>query len=240
MEENNNIVPIESREIFGDFVEKEINELFSMWKADEIYKSVVNKNYNKISNMFGIYQNVPILCRGEKCPYRETCDMDMEELTKIEGRRCPAELATIFNRFKAYCKEFEVTEDMTTDLGQIKELIDIEIMILRCDSKIAISPDIIERQLIDVTKSGIGIYEDKVNKASEFKLELYERHSRILKNLNADRASKKKSMTSDASKSAALIMQRMKEMAKTNEIAIEDISDYEVENDEYIIIEEGD
>lgn len=217
-------------------------QIQSIWKLNPVVEKHAKNSATTMNSRYGLIANIPIKCKGKDCPYYQTCTVDMVDLPNIIGSRCPIEVGALLARFENYCKEFEVTEDMTTDMGQIKELVDLEIMILRCDSKMAVSADFIEESLVDVTKQGISIYEKKVTPEAEYKLTLYERHDRILKNLNADRASKKEVLgTEDASKAASIIMRRMKEVAAKEGVAADEVLDatYCVENDEYVIEEEA-
>lgn len=215
------------------------SEVQSMWKLSPQTMSKVQQVALACNSRYAMLANIPIKCNGDTCPYFGTCSIDV--LSLPVGERCPIEIATLLTRFEKYCNELEITDDMPVDLGQVKELIDLEVMILRCDSKMAMNVDFIEDSLVDVTKGGVYIYEKKVTQEAQFKLSLYERHSKILKDLNASRASKKEAgLVDDASKAAATLMRRIKEVSARSGSTMDEVLDasYTVQDDEYVILED--
>ena len=94
----------------------------------------------------GLYTGVPMVCRGVECPFRETCWIDSADLTV--GERCPIEIATIMEQYTNYIKELGIDESNKVDQGLVKQLIDVDIGILRADNKMAISADVV-RVVID-------------------------------------------------------------------------------------------
>lgn len=216
-----------------------LTEIQNMWKLSPLAMSKVQQVAVTANSRYALLANIPVKCKGDQCPYFGTCSIDM--LSLPVGERCPVEIATLLTRFEKYCNELEITDDMPVDMGQVKELIDLEIMILRCDSKMAMSVDFVEDSLVDVTKGGVYIYEKKVTQEAQFKLSLYERHSKILKDLNASRASKKEAgLVDDASKAAATLMRRIKEVSNSVGGTMDEVLDasYTVQEDEYVILEE--
>lgn len=216
-----------------------LSEIQKMWKLSPLAMSKVRQSALTSNSRYSLLANIPIKCNGDQCPYVGTCPIDILGLPV--GERCPVEIATLLTRFEKYCNELEITDDMPVDMGQVKELIDLEVMILRCDSKMAMNVDFIEDSLVDVTKTGVYIYEKKVTQEAQFKITLYERHSKILKDLNASRASKKEAnILDDASKAAATIVRRIKEVSTANGATMDDVLDanYRVDEDEYVITED--
>ena len=218
---------------------KFLNEVQDIWRLSPSTFNKVKTAMKYSNQRYALISNIPIRCQGENCPYIGTCNVDFMDLPV--GERCPMEIATLLTRFEKYCNELEITEDMAADMGQVKELIDLEVMILRCDSKIAMNVDFVEKNLIDVTKCGTRIYEKKITQENQFKLQLYERHSKILKDLNASRDSKAdKNTIDDASNTAATIIRRIKELTAEKDSSMNDVLniDYTTEDDEYIITED--
>lgn len=195
--------------------EAALQEVQDLWRLPSGYSDIVKRTVSQTRSKHGLFANVPIICKGERCPYLGTCSVDILNLPK--GYRCPIEIGSIMARFEWYCQEFRVSEVDAVDLGQIKQLVDLEIMIMRCESNMALSADFIEETIKDLTKNGTPIYEKNITKANEFKITLMERHSKILKDLNATRSSKKETgPTDDASKAASIIMKRINDIAVQN------------------------
>jgi type IV pilus biogenesis protein CpaD/CtpE len=82
-----------------------------------------------------------------------------------------------------------------------------------------------------------------VTQASQFKLTLIERHSKILKDLAATRSSKKdKKIEDDASKTASILMRRVQELATGLGVKSQDVLevDYDEDYADDTIIDERD
>lgn len=219
-----------------------IVEIQNIWRLPQQHIAQVKNTYDITNSKHGLFTNVPIICKGEGCPYIGTCTVPVINLP--QGYRCPIEIGAIMARFERYCEEFGVTERNAVDLGQIKQLVDIEIMIMRCDSKMAMSSDFIEESLKDITKTGVPIYEKVVTQANQFKMTLLERHARILKDLAATRSSKKeKGVEDDASKVASIIMKRVQEVSQQVGVSAKDVLEadyYDDPNYDGVVIDEED
>lgn len=230
----------QSTELIG-IHEKAVNDIKNVWRLPEGHVDKVKSTYAVMNSTHGLFSNVPIICKGEGCPYIGTCTVNILDLPT--GYRCPIEIGAIMARFESYCQEFDVNERNSVDLGQIKQLVDLEVMIMRCDSKMAISADFIEETLKDVTKTGVPIYEKVVTQANQFKMTLIDKHGRILKDLAATRSSKKDNGGGDdASKAASVIMKRIHEVSsqlglQTQDVLNADYYDSGTEDDGTVIDE---
>ena len=202
-------------------VNNAMNELQSMWGIPTQHIQNIQKEISIVNTKHGLLSGVPILCKGDDCPYINTCRIPQAD--RIVGNRCPQEIAALLVRFEQLCTEFEIHPDDSVDMGQIKELVDLEIMMLRCDNKMAFDANFIERSIKDIAKNGKVLYEDKISQAVELKLQLIEKHSKILKDLNGTRDSKKEqNITLDPSQEAANLIQKAKEIdAKLRAMPIE-------------------
>lgn len=220
--------------------EKAINDIQNVWRLPAGHIDKVKSTYATMNAKHGLFANVPIICKGERCPYIGTCTVDILNLPT--GYRCPLEIGAIMARFESYCDEFNVSEKNAVDLGQIKQLVDLEVMIMRCDSKMAISADFIEETLKDVTKTGTPIYEKVVTQANQFKMTLIDKHGKILKDLAATRSSKKDTGNDDdASKVASVLMKRVHEISSQLGMQTQEVlnADYYEEVDDGSVIDES-
>lgn len=157
----------------------------------------------------GLMASIPIVCRGSGCPYMPTCAIP-DHLIEV-GQRCPVEIAAITQRFSGYMDTLSVSPDNLVDLNLLRNLVDIEVQILRADNKLAISADFIEEVVTAISPQGVPHTKPEISKAAEFKLKLLDQHAKLLTLLNATRQAKagsKVSLTVDASSYAADLLAR--------------------------------
>lgn len=180
----------------------------------------------------GLLSGIPIICKDLHCPFLQVCNVDPNN--RMLGTRCPQEIGALLTRFEQLCTEFAITPNDYVDLGQIKELVDLEIMMLRCDNKMAMDASFIDKTVKDIAKNGTVLYEDQISKATELKLSLIEKHSKILKDLNGTRSSKKQvNSVIDPSQQAASLIAKAKELQlKIDSMQIEVIDGDFIEADE--------
>lgn len=168
--------------------------------------------YN-LSLKHGMFSGVPIICRGSKCPYYETCwipDNDLEV-----GERCPIEIATVIERFDSYCEalaiDWEKAEDVV-DAGIVKEIVDIEINLVRADNLLAIDGSFVQDVIAGISPKGQEYRRPEIHKAAEFKDSLRKEKTRLYNQLNATRKDKKEDSMkgNDPSSVAARIIKKVK------------------------------
>lgn len=230
-----------SKQVASNNINTAMNDLQNMWKLPNSHIQAVQKVVAIRNTRHGLFSGVPIICKGLDCAYAATCMIDKAD--RIVGNRCPQEIAALLTRFEELCKEFDITEEDAVDMGQLKELVDLEIMMLRCDNKMADNSDILQKSIKDIAKNGRVLYEYKIDPVAEFKLNLIEKHSKILKDLNGTRDAKKGGGTTfDPSQTAAELIRKAKEIEeKMGAMAIEvvDSSFTEITDDDVSNIYEG-
>jgi len=137
----------------------------------------------------GLYASVPIVCKGERCPYINTCALDLYGLVP-EGERCPVEIAEVIKMFEEYVTELGIDPESRVDLGLLKELIDIEVTLMRADHMIADDPAIIKDIDVAINDRGQRITRPEIHKAYDLKDKLNKRKHEILRLLNSTRKDK--------------------------------------------------
>lgn len=145
----------------------------------------------------GVFSAIPLICRVEACPYSLVCTIPPTERTI--GTRCPMEIGAIMARFEMWCNYFKIDcsedtikdEDLV-DASLIRDLVDIEIQMLRAENKIAISADFIAKTVSTVSNKGKAYYEDKISPEAEYKMSLLDKKHKILQLLNSTRKDKAK------------------------------------------------
>lgn len=168
----------------------------------------------KIANMYqikhGLTASVPILCKSPICPYEKVCRIPFQD-RQINGR-CVQEVGAMVARFEALCRELAVTDDDAVDMGLVKDVVDIEMQILRVDNKMAISGDMLAETILFVDSKGAEHKGQIADPLFDMKLKLLDRKTRILEKLNSTRKDKADEMKKkkDPSVKSANLMQRVK------------------------------
>jgi len=166
----------------------------------------------RLSNA-GFYHSIPILCKGSDCPYADTCAL-LEEGLAPAGEKCPMEIAAVEQLFDAYVQELKVEPGNIVDLSLIKELVDLDIAILRCDNRLAIDADFIQEVAVAVTPKGFVISKPELHKAADYKGKLMEKRHKVLNLLNStrkDKAGSKLTIQYDPSVRAAELLEKARE-----------------------------
>lgn len=175
----------------------------------------------KLANMMnntrhGLFASIPLVCKGEDCPYAATCVAVLYQTAPV-GDRCPVEIVNISQKFTQYCDELGVDGTKAVDAGLIKELIDCEIVIDRCSQLIAGDGDMIKDVVVGISEEGTPFTRPEIHQAINIKDKTQRRKNEILQLLNStpkDKAKTDGSQLMDASRYAAEIMKKYMEMPK--------------------------
>lgn len=165
----------------------------------------------------GMYASVPIICKAEGCPYAESCELQQVGLAPY-GEKCPMEIAAIEDLFQRYCSDMNINPEdprQQVDAIMVKEVVDIDISMLRCDKKMAISADFIIDQVVSVTEEGEAISRQELHPLTEYKEKLRAQKFKTLNLLNSTRKDKegsKVSVSFDPSERAAQMLKIKQDM----------------------------
>lgn len=113
-----------------------LQELPANWIKTNTAKQALEVARREQRKRHGFYSSMPMICRGRRCPYAEGCYL-LEAGEAPEGERCPIELAFIMERFERYSRELEIDLDKVVDMSLLRDLIECELMIDRCDRILA-------------------------------------------------------------------------------------------------------
>ena len=211
-----------------------------MWGIDPmVIKEISNMN-RVYASKHGMFASVPIICKGPDCAYKDICMVSQAQ--RIVGHRCPMEIAAILSRYEQWCTHFEINtvQDIVdskdlVDATLIKDLVNIEVQMLRVENKIALNGDFMADTLLDIDKKCQPYFGKIVSAETEFLMTLQDRKIKILNQLNATRkdkaADKRKESASDT---AIKIFQQVKELEKAQQII--NISDIEFTDDGSVIV----
>lgn len=179
----------------------------------------------------GMYASIPIICKAEACPYAEQCELFQMGMAPY-GEKCPVEIAAIEDLFRRYCSDLNVDpEDPTqqVDAIMVKELVDIDVSMLRCDKKMAISADFILDQVVGMTDDGDAVVRQELHPLTEYKEKLRTQKYKTLNLLNSTRKDKQGSnlnVTFDPSERAAQMLKIKEEMKELEKIDEEQEQEY--------------
>lgn len=214
----------------------------SMWGVDPaVIKEIGNMN-RVYTSKHGMFASVPIICKGPDCAYKDVCMVSQGQ--RIVGHRCPMEIAAILSRYEQWCMHFEInivqdvidSKDLV-DATLIKDLVNIEVQMLRAENKIALNGDIMADTLLDIDKKCQPYFGKIVAPEVEFLMTLQDKKVKILNQLNATRkdkaADKRKESASDT---AIKIFQQVKELEKAQQMI--NISDIDFDDNGDIIVDE--
>jgi hypothetical protein len=199
------------------------------WNVSETGKESFKLFLNQMGTKHGMYASIPMTCKGSNCPYTKVC-LAMEYGMAPIGERCTREMAMIFDKVDKYCKELEVDDTKIVNLSLIIELIDAEIMIMRCDSLLAAEGEIIQDVAVGVTDSGKEITRPEIHKAVDMKEKWIKIRHNVLNQLNStpkDKARQEVGVTIDPSKYASRLLKLAEEEDKN---LIIDVSPQETES----------
>ena len=215
----------------------------AMWGVDPaVIKEIGNMN-RVYSSKHGMFASVPIVCKGPDCAYKDVCMVSQAQ--RIVGHRCPMEIAAILSRYEQWCTHFETNtvQDMIdskdlVDATLIKDLVNVEVQMLRAENKIALNGDIMADTLLDIDKKCQPYFGKIVSAETEFLMALQDKKIKILNQLNATRkdkaADKRKESASDT---AIKIFQQVKELEKAQQII--NVSDMDFDDAGELIIEDA-
>lgn len=221
---------LEDEEVWDD--EEEMNvpalvtkidgvQLPAGWGQSATNMDEVRKHRQSFNLKHGMFANVPMVCKGADCPMSEVCTVAMQN--RPIGQRCPIEIAAIIDRYDKYCEQLGLGPEDYFDLSQVKDLVDIEVKLLRANGQLAISGNFIEQVVTGIDDQGNAHLRPELHKATEYEEKLLSRKSKILADLNATRkANKSDTSVDDPSSFAASLMNRMKKAKQMTVIDVED------------------
>ena len=198
----------------------------NVWNASEEVMMLASHESKKFEVKHGMFSAIPLICKGDKCPYKESCSVSSDVIQV--GHRCPIEIGAIISRFEYWCKHFgiNVTNDRIepkdlVDATLIRDLVDNEIQTLRAENRMAQNADFIARTITTVDNKGKAYYKDEVSPEATFKLQLMDKRYKILQLLDSTRKDKSKNVKVELtpSQQALSIFNKISEKVKGGELS---------------------
>lgn len=182
-------------------------------------------NMNRVyASKHGMFASIPIICRGPDCAYKDVCLVSVAQRTV--GTRCPMEIAAILSRYEQWCAHFEIDTSQDTidpkdlvDATLIKDLVNIEVQMMRAENKVALNGDFMADTLLDIDKKCNPYFGKIVSPEVEFLMGLQDKKIKILNQLNSTRKDKANDKNrTQASEMAIRIFQQAQELEKSRRI----------------------
>lgn len=205
--------------------QSQINSLTSVempkaWKLSDRGREAIQLAVGMAQTKHGLYASIPMLCKGEECPYAAVCPL--VEMGKAPvGERCSLEIAMILKKYEEYSQEFGIDENNVVDMGLVKDLIDYDIQLFRAENKIAVQGDFVEDVVVTVTEGGEAITAPQLSKATEYKDKIMTKRFKILELMNStrkDKAGDKMTISLDPSSYASQLMSQISGNMKPGQI----------------------
>lgn len=146
----------------------------NVWGHDKNGIEALRASMAMLSTKTGMFARIPIYCKGEKCPYSESCGLVQWNIYP-KGQACPVEIAMVQQSWEKYWDEFQLTEDDYTDIKLVQEIIKMEVYMERCTGLMSKEASPVQMMVAGVTEDGEPIESPQVAKS----VEAYERYSKI-------------------------------------------------------------
>lgn len=152
----------ENLKIFED----ELEETGNIWGFSKKGLHGQRAAMSALSTKTGMYAKVPITCKGDNCPYSETCKLLPYDLAP-EGEPCPIETTQIELFGKGYSQDIDIESTSFVDKRLVSDLIKYDVMLERCMALMAKEGTPVIDVIIGVADDGTEIRQPVVSKAWE-------------------------------------------------------------------------
>lgn len=210
--------------------------MVEMWGITPAIIQEITKSTKIKASKHGMFASVPIICKGLDCAYATVCTVPVQQRTV--GMRCPMEIGAILARFNQWCAHFgidisgeTIPDESLTDATLVRDLVNIEVQMIRCENKIAINGDFLGKTLADIDRKCKPYFETTVTPESQYLMTLQNNKIKILNQLNATRKDKAsdKNTKDTPTGSAIRLFQQMQEAMKKKDII--DVDDMDFDED---------
>jgi hypothetical protein len=183
------------------------------WTAEEI---------SAVEEQLTIYKELPIVCKGDSCPFADICPLVSNGLVKRWlGVGCPIEVVDAFRHFAGYINDLSITPTDYVDIQMVNDLVRLQILMGRCDKLIRRESPV--ETMVVGTDSKTGLKHDtrQPNQLLEAQRRLRQDIHKIYQLLVASRQAKvdaeaKQQRKADVSNQMADLLEYAKKLEDTN------------------------
>lgn len=183
---DDDLTAIENREA----LESNLINANNVWGYSNTGLEAKRAAMSMLSTKTGMYARIPILCKGDGCPYAETCQLLNYNLAPL-GEPCPIETSQIEVRLKGYEEDFDIAAASFTDKVLITELINHDIMLERCKNLVTKEGTLVEDVVAGMNERGEEFTRPEILKEYEAYDKVLRRRNEIYDLMMATRRSKK-------------------------------------------------
>jgi hypothetical protein len=159
------------------------------WGMSEKGQTAVSASMAMLSTKHGLYATIPIICKVRECPYKSTCQLLKDDLAP-NGEPCPMEIAKIMYHYEKYSTELNIEDGDEVDKSLLRDLINYEIMLDRCNAKVADEADFVIMVPFAVADTGDILEHPELSRAVEFRDRIQKKKNEVLQLLNSTRKDK--------------------------------------------------
>jgi hypothetical protein len=170
----------------------------NIWGYSEVGLQAKKAAMSMLSTKHGMYSRVPLTCKGDACPYAESCHLLGYNLAPV-GEYCPIETAQIEKRYMEYSIDFGLDESSFTDRNMVAEIINLDIMIERCKALIAKEGVPVVDVIAGLAENGEAYYQPQVSKYWEAYERANKRRNELYQLMMATRRDKKNDVKEEKS-----------------------------------------
>lgn len=152
-------------------------------------KSLISKHLNSVKN--GLYSIYPIPCKQGGCPYGASCIALQNNIEPPYGEPCVIETTRIEQLIVQYSTQFDFDSASATDRIQIRELVQLDILMDRCQNLMAQDVDILQQVVAGITEKGETFSQPIVSKYYDAWERMSKRKQSLLDDLMGTRKSRK-------------------------------------------------
>lgn len=194
-----------------------------------------NKAKRKVGRLTtGSAAAVPIVCKGDSCPFRTKCPYFEERVHQL-GEDCLVESQLIEYWTYKYIEELDIDTSSISEMHTLSSLVELAIMDLRMSNYIAINDQALMMDFIaSVDPNGVPLTNKGTSVAFEVKERIDRRRLKILETFNNTREKKAKLLldagSTDIKSTSRSLIDKLEKLADSvqNRLNVKDIYDAEV------------
>ena len=166
-------------------------------------KALISKHLNSLKN--GLYSIYPIPCKKGSCPYGTNCIALQNHIEPPYGEPCVIETNKIEQLIIDYSLQYKPEYSSSTDKVMIRELIQLEILMDRCQNLMAQEASPLQEVIAGIAEDGTPYTQPVVSRYYDAWERMSKRKQSLLNDLEGTRRSKRSKGTEELS-DAEIIM----------------------------------